>query len=595
MRCYLKKDKLKKLYILIFIICSIFFKPFKSYAEKAICLPPRLDTKDINKINDQDEEEQWKKFDGYLIGNIIINSYKQFDLSKYENKLIRQVFYTLSTLTPNIKANIITSRIPFKENDRMDIRKLKFAKRNLKKIYYIDDVSIKLEENPIDSTYVDIKISFKNKFPIMIDPLGMSFCDSNFFGTGHQLYLEAIPQNNLIDINGYRITYLAPNIHNTKIDFTLDHKITDESRFSKFKLHRPFYRDINIGGGMKYKTGLETIKTIGLKENIEEYKCYYKFNHFKIWGGKNIDIWLDNYNEYYKRLILTVGTDEYRYLEKSENLKIKNITVMNDQTSYGSGICFIKKKIFKIQDSYGRNNRDIIYEGNKLYIYGGILVEENINSRKYFVLDISKGKNIKNIGYFYLNSKIMQTTEGYINKNQKKIIIDPITSINADLGYISPKKKIGIDIRQIITLNYLGRFGDNFKSLASIDGFHYMDIFTKTYSNLIHRIMACTETIFYNPFRIFSVSFDPFIFLEYLFTDSINNSEKSKLIIKNDFSLGGGLLVSAFGFNLKMGISFFPNQPDKNPIYKFILGKSFSLERANIEVSSPTYTNLFNI
>ncbi len=579
---YLKKI-LKKLNIL-FAIC-FFLISTKTYAEK-ICAPPIFEKRTKKENND---EKNWAKFDGYLIGNIIINSHKQFDLTKTKSKFLRQIYITLESLTPNVNSDIILSRIPFTEKNRLDIKKLKFAKRNLEAISYITDIKITLEENPLDNTYVDIKISFKNKFSIMVDGLSLIICSSNFLGTGHQIsfraiplsYTQAEPEN--VFLHGYEMSYFAPNIHNTKFDFRLDYKKHTNFNLAKFKLNRHFYRTVKIGGGVFNAVGFRNIKTIGLEE--KNYK--YKYNHFNIWGGKTANIWIENYNEFYKRLIFTLGANDYRFIERPENLKIGDIPILYDQRSLGIGICFMKKKVSILDDSYGRNNRDIIYMGHKLYLYGGFLS----NSQYYFVVDFSKGHFIKKIGYFFLNAKALKLTGGYFqNTNDDDKTIASSLSFDNQLGYISSKKKIIIDIRQIITFNYLVNFSETLRNLNSIDGFHYIDSYSNTYSNLKQRFQACFETIFYNPYKISSISFDPFIFIETLFTESIDHTKTDiQKIINNDFSFGGGLLFSAFGFNLRTGIGYCPTLENKEIRVNIILGKSFSFETADIQVSSPAY------
>ncbi|MCP3659903.1 MAG: hypothetical protein GY830_06150 [Bacteroidetes bacterium] len=567
--------------ILILSLTFFFINNFSIRAEE-ICKPPIFEQKEQKEQNN-DDDENWKKFDGYLIGNIIINSKKQFNTNKEKNKLYRNIYNTLEYLTPNLNSDIILNKIPFKEKDRLDIQKLKYCKKELESISYIDDIKIELEENPVDITYIDIKISFKNKFPIMVDPIAMYICNSNFLGTGHQLSLRAVPGNGIL-LDGYEIKYLVPDIKNKDINFLLINNKFTNSNLIKLKLDRNFTRPVRFGGNISNATGYSNINTIGQSE--EEYS--YKFNHFDLWCGKTIDIWTENYNEFYKRLIITSGLNSYRYLDKPENLKINNIPILYDQRSIGFGIYYMNKKVIKIKDSYGKNNNDKIHEGIKIYLYGGFIS----SSQLYFALDFAKAKLFETLGYFYINSKFLKLTNGYFdNTNDKKEIIDSSFSVETNFGYISPKKKIGTDMRQIITLNYLGIFSKNITNFTSIDGYHYMEYYPNTYSTLKQRVQACAETIVYLPFKVFWINIDPFFFIETLYTESINNKEVKEYenIIKNDFCFGGGMLLSFFGFNLKLGLGYSPTILEEKLRLNIILGRSFELDRANINVTSPNY------
>ncbi len=65
--------------------------------------------------------------------------------------------------------------------------------------------------------------------------------------------------------------------------------------------------------------------------------------------------------------------------------------------------------------------------------------------------------------------------------------------------------------------------------------------------------------------------------------------EQIEKIYNNDFAFGGGILFSAFGFNLRTGIGYCPTLEDKEIRINIILGKSFSFETADIQVSFPSY------
>ena len=87
---------------------------------------------------------------------------------------------------------------------------------------------------------------------------------------------------------------------------------------------------------------------------------------------------------------------------------------------------------------------------------------------------------------------------------------------------------------------------------------------------------------------------DPFFFIEALYTESINNKKIKKYnsIIRNDFCFGGGMFFSALGFNLKLGLGYSPTVLDEKIRLNIVLGRSFILGRANINVTSPTYRPL---
>ena len=466
------KEKLKnyiKQILILFILTNIFLLKNLVANEEKICTASIFEQKEKN----DDDEKKWQQFEGYLIGNIIIKCNKQFNTKKAKNRFLRQIYLTLEFLTPNINSDIILSRLPFAKKNRLDIKKLKFAKKDLEEISYIDDIKIELEENPIDNTFVDIKVSFINKIPFMVDGIAMYICSSNFLGTGHQLSLMAVPGNGIF-IDGYEIKYLVPNINNKNVNFSLiNNKFTD-SNLAKMKLYRPFARTVRIGGTISNAVGYKKIKTLG--QSLKEIS--YKYNHFDLWCGKTINIWIENYNEFYKRLIITSGFNDFMFIDKPKNLKINKIPVLYDQRSIGFGIYYMNKKEIKIKDSYGKDNNDKIHEGSKIYLYGGFIS----NSQLYFGLDFSKGQFIKNLGYCYFNSKILKLTNGYFdNSNDKKIIIDSLLTFESNLGYISPKKKIGIEMRQIFSFNYLGNFGNTIPNLTSIDGYHFMEYYTNTF------------------------------------------------------------------------------------------------------------------
>ncbi len=513
--------------------------------------------------------------EGRLIGNIILESRSQFDLRDIENKYLRQICSILKCLTPSIDTKTILSRLDFSEesasiikisnflpnidikdqrsqkgtftNNRLDIQKLKFAKKQLDKLRYIVKVIITLQDNPIDNTYVDIKVSFKNLFPIMVNPFNYSIKCINFFGTGHIIAFKAFPK--YIFLDGYEINYLAPNIYNTNINCSLLYKDSRYIKTTKIELTRPFLRFTRLGGGAFKASTYKKIGVLGLPKKSYDFK----YNKSSLWFGKTVDIWDYSYDEYYKRLIFTIGLSNCYYTEAPLNLKKYGIPIMNNKDIKGMGICLLKKSYFSIQDIRGRA-KEYLWKGYKIYIYGGYISEDFIKRRKYIALNLGSGLYSTNFGYLYLNTKLYNVTNGISRVFIGKIATNNIPAIRCmkgSVGYISTKYSISnIKLRQIIGLKYTAFFGGEFKPLSKIDGF-FNYITQYVYADLKYKIALGIETILYNPIKLYVINIDPFFYIENLFF-KVRKYQK-KLVSKNFFSVGGGLLLSAFGFTFQIG------------------------------------------
>ncbi len=610
----------KKLFIYIGYITLVIFLFFNiSFATtlKKIKVNKEIDAETKKKLQSPNEEKDLHEGiivqtkimppEGRLIGNIILEAHSQFDIIDIKNRYLKQVCSILKWLTPSIDTKTILSRLDFSEetasiikisdflpnanikdprsqkgtftNNRLDIQKLKFAKRQLDSLKYIGEVTIILQDNPIDNTYVDIKVSFKKLFPISPNPFNYSLKCINFFGTGHIITFKAFPE--YIFLDGYEVTYLAPNIYNTNINCSLLYKDCKSIKTTKIELRRPFFRFTRFGGKAFKASTYKKINVLELPKKTYDFKC----NRSSLWLGKTIDIWNYSYDEYFKRLIFTVGLSKCDYTESPPNLKKYNIPIMNNVNIKGMGICLLKKSNFIIQDIRGRGKEDL-WKGYKIYIYGGYMSESHIMNRKYIALNFGSGLHSPNFGYLYLNTELCNVTSG-LSRIHERHFIPAIRCLNGSVGYISAKYSIcNIKLRQIIGLKYTAFFGGEFKPLSRIDGF-FNYINENVYADLKYKIALGVETILYNPIKLYIVNIDPFFYIENLFF-KVNKYQK-RLISKNIFSIGGGFLLSAFGFTFQIG-SRVIKKSDGNTDLTFttILQAPILTNSADISVDSPS-------
>ncbi len=545
----------------------------------------------ISKAAEQTDFEKIKRYEGAKINKISIIRLPTFKVKQNQFLLLLD-FYKISNKLPRTRKEIISSHINVKKGDNFSIEKINKTIENIKKINTIKSVLIEVEPTSNQDKSVNIIIKTKDKYPIMVDPLGFCIIYSNVLGTTYSFCSTFVPIGGLIGAvtgkwNGIQLSCSAYNIQNTYFNSNFAFQNISEHTFSRINISRPFIKPIYLGGGSEIKGGIVKRRML-ISDNFKLIKISHSYNKYNMWFGGAIPIGQDE--DFYKRIIPTVSYDSWAFYDVSKELLNENNLHSRSRKSIGGGLGFIRKNLKEVNNIYGRNSSEYLVSGQKINFAGGVILQEELN-RNYYRLELSNGSYFKNFGYIVANIQTTYVTGGNIDNKNKK---DSEKCINCTLSYLS--KKIGSEywgVREALTFDYLGRFGDKDQNLVPIGGIYHFNYYYDIYENLSHRIRAKIENVIFTPLKLLSVTFDPLIFAECVFSKNFKNDS----LFKKDYIVGFGLLMSLLGFTAKASIGFSPTLTktigDKktSKIY-FSLSGGINTTLADIEIKSPKYKSL---
>ena len=560
-------------------------RKFTKFIHKLI-FNPIAKTKVKNKKIKKIEVKNYKQYEGKIIRNIQITTLDPFGYSDSDSTQTPKIFAQKAGNTLHIKTKnlAIMNLLLIKKNKPLDSLLVKESERLIRNQRFTRSVTSQMKVVSEDS--VDVYIRVLDSWSLVPDISSSAtkskfyLKEKNFFGLGHEfsnLYIRSLTSRK----NGYSINYFIPTIRNTFISTRLNYEIDLDRNYAKFiNIERPFFSSFaRWATGISLGQNLNKIKTLDL--NKVEIIQNAKFNYQDYWAGHAFRIFKGN-SEYSRTTNFVSSARFYtrNYIEKP----IINPDSLN---------IYSTEKLYLI--SLGITSRKFTQDK---YIFNFNVVEDVASG---FVYNVTAGYQKKYNEYkFYAGAKIEIGSYfkfGYLSGNLESgtfldLGITNQTTTSLRFIYFTNLQEIGKwKFRQFIKSQLVignNRLDSNYDKLTlngannGIDGFNSETLFgTK-------KLLMTIQTQGYSPWRVIGFRLNPYLSYTAGMLGQRNiGFSKSKLysqvslgvIISNDY-----LIFNSFQFSL----SYYPNIPDGNSIFKTnsISTSDFGLQ--NFELSKPS-------
>lgn len=545
--------------------------------------PKEYPTKPASK--EEKNVNPYLKYSNRIIRNVNIFVYDPFGYSVTDTlqTKINSVQKLGNDVHIKTRRFIISNRLLFKHNERLNALKLSETERVLREAVFVNDARIYITEtNSKDS--VDVNVVVQDKWPITI-PFGVSdidanakFRNQNLFGWGQQFqqYVGYSKPRNAFDYSGY---YNISNLDNTFISSSISYQTDINSTSTSLVFDRPFYSPLAQWAG-----GAQATKTWRPYNYLDPVEQVYKdmsldYFYYDAWVGKNIKLSKDT-SMANQSTNLVVGGRYFQNLYQNRPPPDVDIGIRNYSAIVGN-IGFSIQQFYKDKFIYRFGANEDVPEGLTMQIIYGGLKREFLKVRYYLGAEIARAKHFK---FGYLSSTIAYGV--FFNKD----VTNDVT-VNYKIKYFSDLlKKRSWYFRQFLSYDFL--HGEH-KLAGEQITLSSDELYGFSPGNFLYgstKMVVNSETVAYMPYNIVGFRLAPVIMAGFGILGSPQNRiEKSRLF--QGYSLGilfrnENLLSSTF----QISFGFYPFLPDgKNYVFKYNPVTSFTLKVRGFAVGRPEF------
>lgn len=450
----------------------------------------------------------------------------------------------------------------------------------LRQLSFIKDAKILVINNSQYSDSVDILILTKDIWSIGIeispksnDKFNLNLYNENLLGHGCKLQNKiSLETNDKKFINYNQGYYKIKNINGSFIDSKIHYFNQD----SKENLGIEFNKDF-ITPETKYAGGFEIVHHNNYERlnenNLFSQKNRVLYDELNVWIGKSIPI-----KNFLKRSRYVLSCGVYnKYFSKSPDTDDDSYNKYNSYSRILSGFSIVSNNYYKSNFIYNYGITEDIPYGQIFNVTLGVDLQKNAY-RIYSGLKISKAQ-YKKFGYFHSCLKI----GGFIKKNKYE---DGI--IDANFKYFTPLLIYkNLKLRNFVKINYcigLERFSDDLLEMKNEQGIR--GLYSDELKGL-QRLNFGIETINFTETKILGFNYSLFYFADFGFIGS-----NKKNIFKNTLYSGIGI-----GFRIRneslifktfqIRLAYYPNAPDANANYNFLISGKQTLDFDDFNVQKP--------
>lgn len=495
-----------------------------------------------------------------------INNLSSKEPNKIENILNKTHF--------NTNENIIRKNLLFSEGEKISPLTLSDNERILRQLPYIDDARIIVV--PVSDEESDIVVFTKDIYSLggSYDYRGLkkgtvSLFDKNIFGMGHEFGLDMPFDNTLPESPGFGVHYLANNILKSFINLNVYYLNGLGEKTYGFDLSRKL-----ISSTTKYAGGI-SVRMMYTTEDLDKLiaPAPLKYNLQDYWLSRSILI----NKESVSRIIIGA-----RYI--NNNVFDHPLILPESFYNLQKYMIFMGSAAFSVQKytktsliySYGRTE-DIPY-GALLKITTGREFNE-FKQRTYIGGEVSFGKSIKALGYFYSYTGLST----YLIKNRTEQGL-----LSLGMNYFSNLLNLGNSkIRNFVYAHYtrgFGRYSNELLKFTNLNGFSG---FRNDSVIGTQRLTISLESVLFSPANLYGFKFAFFGFTDFSFLSGTNEI------------LGRGSALSSIGIGLRIRndnlvfntlqirIGYFPNPPVNSRIAPITVSAEQLLRPVNFEPGPP--------
>ncbi|MBC5833829.1 hypothetical protein G6N05_02925 [Flavobacterium sp. F372] len=507
--------------------------------------------------------------------------YSDSDSTQIPNNFVKKAGNTLHLKTKNIA---IKNLLLIKKNKPLDSLLVKESERIIRSQRFTRSVTSHMKVVSGDS--VDVYVRVLDSWSLIPDASTSTskskfyLKDKNIFGLGHEFsnsYTKSLKSNQ----EGYSTSYFIPTFLNSFISTRLDYEIDLDRNYAKsIDIQRPFFSSYTRwAAGINLGQNLNRILTLDFNQ-VESIQSA-KFNYQDYWAGHAFRIFKEN-TEYSRTTNFVTSARFY-----NKNYVEKPFVNLDSLDIYAS------EKLYLI--SFGITSRKFTQDK---YIFNFNVVEDVASG---FVYNITTGYQKKYGEYkFYAGARVEMGNYfkfGYLSGNlETGTFLDlgktnqTVTSLR--LTYFTNLLEIGKwKFRQFIKPQLIignNRLDSNYDRLTLNGDDNGIDGFSSTTLFGTKKLLMTVQTQGYSPWRVIGFRLNPY--LSYTagmlgqkdigFSNSKLYSQISAgVIISNDY-----LIFNSFQFSL----SYYPNIPDGNSIFKTNAISTSDFRLQNFELSKPS-------
>lgn len=532
---------------------------------QSICRNPSIKE---NAIPAEKNVNHFMKFKGKIIHHIFMQdidfgrsvSDSSYQLTNYLTKTANYLHH------PTYKS-LINNNLFFKQGDTLNPYIIAENVRYLRSLSFLQDAMIDIQNCTIDINYVDLKVSYKDVFPLGIagdvsaNELFASLQDNNLLGTGQQLIID-----NFYDLNrkphyGLGCEYMKRNLfgsfYNASIGIkNIANSYSDGKRdetyvYAKAELPlvSPYYTWTGGGEVAKhYNTNCY------FTDSVYNANYRYVYTNFDLWAGYNLNglhLLKENAARKIKHFV-ALRLNDY-YFSQIPNIYKNNYNAIYATTSsiLGSYTLF-KQEYYHTGYIYGFGRNEDVPEGYNLSLIGGWSVKEGYQ-RLYGAVNIEGNYFNINKDYFDYVVKV----GGYQRGNKFEDL-----SVLFDLEGFTRLRKIGNRWYNRMFLSgsiahQFNRFLDNPLTLNSTYGLPQFNADSATLSTT--RFTVNCQSVYFNRWKFAGFNFAPFFFTNFTALKTDGNNDVSNV----DGYLSTGLGIRTRNESLVFGtielrISYYP-------------------------------------
>ena len=514
---------------------------------------------------------------GKKIRNIVIERLNVFgaNISNPVSSDPNSIEYFLNKTHVNTNEKIIRKNLLFSTGDTISPLTLSDNERLLRQLPFIDDARVIIL--PVSEEEADIIVLTKDVYSLgasydyqSLKKGTLEIFEKNLFGIGQELGIALPFDVNAPDSPGFGINYSINNIFKSFINLKLYYLDGIEEKTYGFSLDRKF-----ISSTTKYAGGID-IRQMITTEDLDTLPTPepLKYNFQDYWLSRSFLINIESVS----RIILGARYMNNNVYDRPFILPDSYYNLQKYRIFLGSA-AFSMQKYYKSKliYSYGRTE-DIPYGGLIKFTFGKEINE--FKRRTYMGAEVSTGKSIKNLGYFYVNTGLAS----FLNENIAEQGI-----FYTGMKYFSNLMTLGRSrIRNFVNVDYtrgFERYSDEFLKINRNNGFSGIRNDSVRGSQ---RLRLGLESVLFSP-----IDYYGFKFAFFGFTDMAYMSGTHDVI-------GGGFSITSIGMGirirndntafstLQVRFAFYPNPPQYSKVNHIIISGEQLLRPNNFEPGPPS-------
>ncbi len=528
------------------------------------------------KKTSKQEKPSYKKFEGKIIRNIIIDTKDPFGYSLMDSTKVANSWLEKTGNAIHIKSKEIAIRnfLLLKNNQPLDTLLVAESARLLRTQKYIREVKISPEFVSESRDSVDVTVTVLDSWSIIpkaqlsSSQTKLSLKERNFIGTGHEfkfLFAKRLEDRK----NAYEGSYTVPNFKNTFINATGRYAVGYEGFYEKtIAVDRLFYSPLTRWAGGIF-LGERFLERALPNDSLFVVGQDFKYMVQDYWAGHSFRIFSGNTErERTTNLIVSARVLLVDY-KKLPSIEYDSIRFFANEKFYLGSVGIASRQF--IEDNY--IFRDGIIEDVPLgivYSITGGIQYKNQQNRFYLGAKVAYGNYFKwgffsmalEAGSFLKNLKTEQTTYSF-----QANYFSNLWSLGSKWKmrqFVKPQLVIGTNrlnsIADKVSLNenpsFNGVYGNLYTDTrnGNIQGFNGLAVGTNKY-------VLSFQTQFYSPWQLWGFRLNPFINITAgMLAIKQNNQGVNNLytsfgvgfIIRNDY-----LVFNSFQFSL----AYYPEIP----------------------------------